>query len=494
VTSSQGEIKRFLQHSGIYTVGNALNRLGAFLLLPLYTNYLSAAEYGALELFYTVAAVVSGILSVGIAHATLRFYFEYKDDTDKRAVVSTNFIASFAISAAGTVGILMFGDEINQRVFSSGEYGASLQLVFASMVLDLSSQIGLAYLRAREYSVLFVALSFGKLVVQVVANVVLVVYFRAGVEGVLTGNLIAVAAGWIVLVGFTIRHCGIAFHIGKLLPVLKYSLPFLLSTVVAIVTSNVDRFLINELLTLEILGVYALALKFAKLISDLIGEPFNRAYGSFRFSIMERDDAAIIQARIVRYVSALLAFVALGVSLFTADLLRLIATEQFWPAGSLMPLLVLAACFQVLTYPMQTGMLYRKATHHIFWIGLIQAVVSVLLGYVLIRSFGVNGACLTMAVAAATAMVLTHRASQRYFKVSYEFKRIFWIFGLLVLFYLVSLPFNYLPLVPAVGGKLAVLTLFVVILLRSPAFSSEEISQGMSVIRRLTNRRSEGRT
>jgi O-antigen/teichoic acid export membrane protein len=89
---------------------------------------------------------------------------------------------------------------------------------------------------------------------------------------------------------------------------------------VSIVTSNVDRFLINELLTLEILGVYALALKFAKLISDLIGEPFNRAYGSFRFSIMDRADAADIQARIVRYLSALLAFVALGVTYFTGDL------------------------------------------------------------------------------------------------------------------------------------------------------------------------------
>ncbi|MBI4997773.1 MAG: polysaccharide biosynthesis protein [Rhodocyclales bacterium] len=493
MTSSQGEIKRFLQHSGIYTIGNTLNRLGAFLLLPLYTNYLTTAEYGALELFYTVAAVVSGILSVGIAHATLRFYFEYANESDRNAVVSTNLIASLAISVAGATVVLMFGDEINQEFFSSGEYGFALQLVFASMVLDLSSQIGFAYLRAREHSIFFVSLSLGKLIVQVVANVVLVAHFKAGVEGVLIGNLLAVAAGWIVLVGFTVRRCGIRFQFGKLIPVLKYSLPFLLSTMVSIVTSNVDRFLINELLTLEILGVYALALKFAKLISDLIGEPFNRAYGSFRFSIMDRADAADIQARIVRYLSALLAFVALGVIYFTGDLLRLIAAEQYWSAGSLMPLLVLAACLQVLTYPMQTGVLYQKATRHIFWIGLAQAVIGVALGYILIRLFGVTGACLSLAVIAAIGMGLTHRASQRYFPVHYEYRRLFWILGTLVLFYVASLPLGNLPLVASVGAKLLLLTGFVLVLLRSPAFSSDEISYARTAVRRFLKRSPEAK-
>lgn len=493
MTSSQGEIKRFLQHSGIYTIGNTLNRLGAFLLLPLYTNYLTTAEYGALELFYTVAAVVSGILSVGIAHATLRFYFEYTDESDKNAVVSTNLIASLAISVAGATVVLMFGDEINQQFFSGGEYGIALQLVFASMVLDLSSQIGFAYLRAREYSIFFVSLSLGKLIIQVVANVVLVAYYNAGVEGVLIGNFLAVAAGWIVLVGFTVRHCGIGFQFGKLIPVLKYSLPFLLSTLVSIVTSNVDRFLINELLTLEILGVYALALKFAKLISDLIGEPFNRAYGSFRFSIMDRADAADIQARIVRYLSALLAFVALGVTYFTGDLLRLIAAEQFWAAGSLMPLLVLAACFQVLAYPMQTGVLYRKATHHIFWIGLAQAVIGVGLGYVLIRLFGVTGACLSLAVTSAVGMGLTHRASQRYFRVHYEYRRLFWILGTLVLFYVASLPLYNLSLALSVGAKLLLLMGFVLVMLRSPAFSRDEVSYGRTAVRRFLKRAPEAK-
>lgn len=484
MTSSQGEIKRFMRHSGIYTLGNALNRLGAFVLLPLYTNYLTTAEYGALELFYTVAAVVSGILSVGIAHATLRFYFEYKDESDRNSVVSTNLIASFVISVAGVAIVLAFGEEVSRQFFADADYGSSLYLVFLSMVLELSSQICLAYLRAREYSVFFIVLSFGKLIIQVVANAILVMGYHAGVEGVLAGNLIAVAVGWGVLAVFTVNRCGFRFQMEKLTPVLKYSVPFLLSTMVAIVTSNVDRFLINGLLTLEALGVYALALKFSKLISDLIGEPFNRAYGAFRFTIMEREDAGIIQARIVRYISVMLAFVALGVIYFTGDLLRAMSKEQFWSAGSLMPLLVLGACFQVLTYPMQTGILYRKATHHIFKIGVVQAVVGAVLGYVLILVFGIMGACVSLALNSAIGMVLTHRASQRYFRVTYEYLSLLWLCGISIAFYVASLPLNGMGLAISVGGKLFLLGLFVVAVVRSPVFSPEELSFARALIMR----------
>jgi len=42
------------------------------------------------------------------------------------------------------------------------------------------------------------------------------------------------------------------------------------------------------------------------LLQELIGQPFSRAYGAFRFSIMHQDNAAVIQARVVRLLLAAL--------------------------------------------------------------------------------------------------------------------------------------------------------------------------------------------
>lgn len=92
------DIKRFFKHSSIYAIGNIINRIGAFVLLPVYTNYLTVTEYGIIEIFYVISSVISGFLAIGLAHATLRFYYEYEQQDDRNAVVSTNLIGSLVIS------------------------------------------------------------------------------------------------------------------------------------------------------------------------------------------------------------------------------------------------------------------------------------------------------------------------------------------------------------------------------------------------------------
>ncbi len=464
----------FFRHSGIYAVGNALNWLGAFLLLPLYTRHLTTAQYGTLETFYAISSVVSGILSVGIAHATLRFYFEYKDQGDRNALVSTNLIAAAMISLVGASLVAAFGNGAVQWVLGGVALPLALPIILATLVLELSSQVCLAYVRARELSVFFISVSFAKLVLQCIANTILLLKFDAGVEGVLAGNLLAVAFGWLLLAGYTLRSCGIHFQRDKLGPVLRYSLPFLYTTIVAVVAANIDRFMINKLLSLEALGVFALALKFSKLISGLIGEPFNRAYGAFRFTIMGRPDAAAVQARIVRCVAALLCFIGLGLLYFTGDVLHLMSNPQYWPAADLMPLLVLAAIAQLLNYPAQTGILFNKSTGELFKISLLQAVFAVAVGLVLLWKFGLQGACLAAFLSAVLGVVLTHRISQRYFPVTYEYRRLGVLSAISLGFYAASLPLTWAPWSFAVPIKFALLGLFIWVLLNSSAFDAEE--------------------
>jgi O-antigen/teichoic acid export membrane protein len=422
--SAQGTVGRFFRHSAIYALGNAMNRVGAFLLLPLYTRYLTVAEYGHLELFYAVSAVVSSLLSVGIAHATLRFYFEYESEQDRQAVVSTNLMASMAICLAGALLAGLFAQPAVHALMGNQLSALGLQLVLGTLVLELSSQVGLAYLRARENSVFFIGVSFAKLLVQCSANAILLSQFHAGVEGVLAGNMLAVGLGWLVVCGYAVRQCGLRFELAKLMPVLRYSLPFLYVSIIWAMASNIDRFAVNRLISAEALGVYALACKFAKLISDLLGEPFNRAYGAFRFSVMKRPDAAQIQADILRCVAAALAVISLALVYFTADLLQWIATPAYLPAARLLPLLVVAASVQMLIYLLQTGILINKSTHQLVTVTVARSVVVLVFAYPLIKLFGLQGACCLVLVDALVSAVLTHRISQRYFSVQYDWRRL----------------------------------------------------------------------
>jgi len=482
--SSSKEIGRFAKHSAIYMIGNFLNRAGAFLLLPIYTNFLSAAEYGVLELFYAVAMVISGILSVGLSHATLRFYFDYENEGSRRAVVSTNLLASLVLRAVGAGCLALWHAEIARMFFPGADYSSGVLLILLTLVFELSAEICQAYVRARENSLFFVGISATRLVVQVVANSLLVIVFHAGVEGVLLGNLCAVAAGWIMLFFYTTRNCGFAFHLHKLLPVLRYSVPFLLTTIVGLIAGTVDRFLINGMLTLQALGIYALATKFSKLLSELVGEPFNRAYGAFRFSIMNTPDAAVIQARLVRYLLAGTSILGLGILFFTHDLLVVMSHRDYWPAAEVLPFLVLAAIIDAMCYPAQSGILFNKRSDEIFYIGVVNALLRAVGGFALISQFGLLGACASVLLAATVNLVLTDRVAQRHFRVSYEYRRLAGIALLAVIFYLASLFLAQLPWPAAIVAKLLLWLGFVAALLRSAVFDKREVAYVTDFLKR----------
>lgn len=458
--SSRTDVGRFFRHSTIYALGSVINRAGAFLLLPLYTSRLTTGEYGTLELYYVIASVVSGLLSVGIAHATLRFYFDYPEQRERNTLVTTNLFASLLISGCGAGLLLLIAEPLSNLVLGTPGPRWAMPIVLATLVLELSSQVSLAYLRARELSVFFVVLSIAKLVIQCVANVIALTQFNAGVTGILFGNFLAVALGWLILTCYTISKCGLRFEVAKVSPVLRYSLPFLYITVLALFSANLDRLLINSLISIEAVGLYALAQKFAKLIADLIGEPFNRAYGSFRFTIMDQPDAATIQARIFRYAAVALAIVTMGVAYFAVDVIRIMAAAPYLPASILVPPLALAAGLGVLTYVTQTGVLYAKKSEALFRITLIRTVVVAVLAYPVIAGFGLAGICALALLDAVLSLVLTHRASQHYFTVQYDFRRLGLLSVLVMVFFGASLPTAMLTDSIAILVKIALICLF----------------------------------
>ncbi|HEU4603396.1 MAG TPA: oligosaccharide flippase family protein [Steroidobacteraceae bacterium] len=473
--ATSGNLARFFHHSGVYALGNIINRVGAFLLLPLYTNYLSVAEYGSLELFYTVSSIVSGLLSVGIAHATLRFYYEFESDADRHKLVRTSFFAILGLGSIGALIVGLFSEPFTAAFFESNDYRWGLPLILLTMVFELGSQVCLAYIRATERSMFFVGLALAKLVLQVALNALLVAKYHAGVEGVLLGNLVAVFAGWLILSIFTLKHCGIGFDRTKLIPVLKYSAPFLFSTVLGLISGNIDRVLIGTRISLAALGTYALATKFSQLLTELVAEPFNRSYGAFRFSIMGKPGASEMQERITRYFTLGLLAAGLGIALFTRELLMLTSQSQFWDAARYTPLLVIVAIVRAVAYPIQTGVLYGKRTTQLFYTKCLSTAICVPLIYAFIGPFGIGGVCVAILISSLAELMITDYWSQRIFQVSYHWWRV-GIAGLLAtVLYLLALYLEPSHIWLAVLVKSFVWFTFIALVAASPALHRDEV-------------------
>lgn len=89
--------KKFIKHSTVYAIGNGLNRAASILLVPLYTRLLNPSEYGTLKMFYVTSSILRLLLGMVIAHATLRFYFAFDNEIDRKQIISTSLLFSILV-------------------------------------------------------------------------------------------------------------------------------------------------------------------------------------------------------------------------------------------------------------------------------------------------------------------------------------------------------------------------------------------------------------
>ena len=78
-----GYLRRLATTGAAYTAASILSKLIAVALLPLYTRYLTPADYGAAEVLFAAVVAASIVVRFGLIEALLRFY--YKDDEDPDA-------------------------------------------------------------------------------------------------------------------------------------------------------------------------------------------------------------------------------------------------------------------------------------------------------------------------------------------------------------------------------------------------------------------------
>jgi O-antigen/teichoic acid export membrane protein len=73
------EESRFSKESFIYVFGEALSKSLTFILLPIYTSYLSVEDFAVLGIVTILWPIVVIFLGQGFSSYLIRGYFEYPD-------------------------------------------------------------------------------------------------------------------------------------------------------------------------------------------------------------------------------------------------------------------------------------------------------------------------------------------------------------------------------------------------------------------------------
>lgn len=469
------DFKKLSKHSTIYTIGTLLSRAAAFLLIPLYTHILSPSDYGTLEIFYVTSTVLQTFLGMMIAHAALRFYFEYEEQRERNAVISTSFLATFGISLVTAVVLWQYVSYFSVLIFQTAVYGVFFKLIFSIIILEISKEVCLAFFRAREYSVLFISVSLLQLLSQIGLNLYFVVILRKGIFGILLGNMLSTTIVWVFITAITVKMCGLAFHMNKLKEMFYYSYPFVLASAGTVIINNSDRFFLKKFSSLAIVGLYALGYKFGMLMKALLIDSFAMSYGPFRFSIMKNHNAKEIYARVMTYFVFVAAMVSLFITLLAKDILHLVSKADFRDAYKVVPIIMFTFVCIGMTYIFQTGIFMVKKTKYVFFITTVAAVLVIIIDFLLIPRFHMFGAAVAQLLTNVFIMGATWNISQKLYPIKYEFARILKIFIIVLLIYIISVFIKNVPIIFSVLLKFLLVFSFPFVLFLFNFYEKKEL-------------------
>ena len=382
-------IRALIGHTAAYTFANLVSRGTAVAWLIVLPSFLSVADYGALGLIITAAALVNLLVPLEITQGLARYY-PTAEPPAKGAYVATAWTftllmlaaaAGLALLESGPLCTLLLGDLAYLTAFRT----ALVLFVLNTVFYFLQSQFRWDF-RSRDYTV--VTLLFA--VFTLVLSIGFAATFTDPLTGVLTGQVVGLGVGVAVGAAKLRATLGFGIEAAKLKAMLRFSLPLVPASLAIFLSTYVSRFILQDLLQLSDVGLFTWASQIASLPALLL----LGVQGALTPLVMKHHAEPETRTVIARAFEAVIAVelcLCLGAGLFTADLIRLLGYGAFAGAGPLV--MVLAPALLLLQlYVFAPGFAVRERTELQLMVSVLGAVAAVAFNYLLVGAFGLIGA------------------------------------------------------------------------------------------------------
>jgi len=338
-------MKRLLKNMSIYGLGGVLTKAIQFFLLPVYTRVLAPADYGSLELVYMVAAIIAMVYGLMISSGYLRNYYDSKEDDHRRVLLgSAVWFTFFSSLVLGGISIT-YSDSIADAVFDFEGGGLFIALITVSTALKAHSMIFYNLLMVREQAKRYVVLHLITLVVSLSLTVFLVVGKEWGVRGILTAQVSAFSLELLMLAVLMVRPSIFRFSWKNTREMLTYSVPLIPLQVASFVLALSNRYFLQEYRSLEEVGLFSLGYRFASILPLFAIEPL-KAFGPHIFSMVdEPEKCKQTLANFTRYFCAGSCLVALGIGMFSREVIQIMSDSAYHSAHRIVFVLCLSYVF-----------------------------------------------------------------------------------------------------------------------------------------------------
>jgi O-antigen/teichoic acid export membrane protein len=421
----------------VYGIGSVLTQLVSVLLIPIYVRWLGIEDFGLLALLLGIQSVLVTLAQSGLGSALFRSYYDYPDEAGQQRVISTTLWVLCGTTTFIVIITFFFTD---QFVEISGLVTVSqLHLITLIVFFEGLNTLPFSVFRARRQPNRYIITSLIVLIVRLLAVIYFVVVRADGLQGVLYGTLVGAAFSFII--GYSQLAGIIVFKIYwvEVKKLLRFGLPLIPANLAGWALAISGRYFLAHFGTVSDVGIYALADRFASVLSVLLIQPLFLLWLPFMLSVRQKEYAKHFYSRSLTYFVMVGIFISLALSLFAKEVLVLIATPNFMPARHY----IFPLCLAILLYGANRLLnigtdLARKSENGAIAL-LIAVVVFVGLNLLFTPGWGIRGVVFAACVAYGLMSGIVFVFSYRLYPIRYEWGQVASVFGIGLAIYGASL-------------------------------------------------------
>lgn len=384
--------KKLAKSTLLYTVSSCINKIIPFILLTVITRYLSTEEYGIASMITVTGQMVGPFIMLGCSAAFIRKFIEGDDKSNGQYLFNGLFI--MMVSAASiSLALVVFRNQIQNITAIPTQY--TLNLIIIS-IGNVFYDTGLAVLEAKEKPKVFMFLQIVISAVNALTTIILVVTFKWGLYGYITGLSTVAILKLVVSIKIMLDEIGLVAiidynYIKDIIFV--FGIPMIPTQLKGTILTYSDRLFITNLVALSSTGIYSVGSQFAQPI-EILCQSFNLAFVPWLYKKLNENDNEI-KRKIVVFTYAYSFLFLIGAfiwSVFCKLFLRYLVGDRFADGGIYVIWLSLGYAFHAMQMMVVNYIYYVKKVnlYSIVTIGIL--ALNLLLDYFFINTYGTIGA------------------------------------------------------------------------------------------------------
>lgn len=388
MATNKSNKKALVKGTLIYAIGNFGTKILSFLIVPLYTYYITTSEMGDYDLVTTTVSLFTPIITMRISDAAYRWLL-HDIDTEKNCISATYRVVIIGTVLATAILLLV-------NAFISITY---CYYFIALLVLGRWLESLQVLLRGLKKQNLFALTGIVQSIIFLSLNVLFIVVYRQGVDGMFRSQVISLCVTIILIFilepRLRTRIISSQENHNLTKEMLKYSAPLVPSGLSWWVMGASDRYVIRFILGRAANGIYAVANKFPTILSMLF-TIFNYSWTDVALgNLKEGKETSKYSSKLFEDLYKLSFTFALFLIPVTKIVTKLILSSDYKSASIYISFLYLGALFQGYTTFITAGLLQGSKTASIARSSTIGAIVNLAIDLIFMKYIGIQAASIS---------------------------------------------------------------------------------------------------